>query len=146
MSGIFGYMLVKTEAVKKKKQHWGVQLDFTDSLPLIIRPTLPSGWETCICKCPAPRHSDCGNGVQLFCIQILFKSHIPGTGEPGGLPSMKSHRVGHDWLGLAAAAAAFSYLKLQSWASVSSLPRSVDGFLLKWPPDWHVLATVLFHL
>ena len=21
---------------------------------------------------------------------------IPGTGEPGGLPSMKSHRVGHD--------------------------------------------------
>ena len=22
---------------------------------------------------------------------------IPGTGEPGGLPSMGSHRVGHDW-------------------------------------------------
>ena len=21
---------------------------------------------------------------------------IPGTGEPGGLPSMASHRVGHD--------------------------------------------------
>ena len=21
---------------------------------------------------------------------------IPGTGEPGGLPSMRSHRVGHD--------------------------------------------------
>ena len=21
---------------------------------------------------------------------------IPGTGEPGGLPSMGSHRVGHD--------------------------------------------------
>ena len=21
---------------------------------------------------------------------------IPGTGEPGGLPSMESHRVGHD--------------------------------------------------
>ena len=29
---------------------------------------------------------------------------IPGTGEPGGLPSMGSHRVGHDWSGLAAAA------------------------------------------
>ena len=28
---------------------------------------------------------------------------IPGTGEPGGLPSMGSHRVGHDWSGLAAA-------------------------------------------
>ena len=29
----------------------------------------------------------------------------PGTGEPGGLPSMGSHRVGHDWSDLAAAAA-----------------------------------------
>ena len=31
---------------------------------------------------------------------------IPGTGEPGGLPSMGSHRVGYDWSDLAAAAAA----------------------------------------
>ena len=30
---------------------------------------------------------------------------IPGTGEPGGLPSMGSHRVGHNWRNLAAAAA-----------------------------------------
>ena len=30
---------------------------------------------------------------------------IPGTGEPGGLPSLGSHRVGHDWSELAAAAA-----------------------------------------
>ena len=29
---------------------------------------------------------------------------IPGTGEPGGLPSMGSHRVGHDWSDLAVAA------------------------------------------
>ena len=28
---------------------------------------------------------------------------IPGTGEPGGLPSMGSHRVGHNWSDLAAA-------------------------------------------
>ena len=27
---------------------------------------------------------------------------IPGMGEPGGLPSMGSHRVGHDWSDLAA--------------------------------------------
>ena len=32
---------------------------------------------------------------------------IPGTAEPGGLPSMGSHRVGHDWSDLAAAAAAY---------------------------------------
>ena len=31
---------------------------------------------------------------------------IPGMGEPGGLPSMGSHRVGHDWSDLAVAAAA----------------------------------------
>ena len=31
---------------------------------------------------------------------------IPGTGEPGGLPSMGLHSVGHDWSDLAAAAAA----------------------------------------
>ena len=30
---------------------------------------------------------------------------IPGTGEPGGLPSLGSHRVRHDWRDLAAAAA-----------------------------------------
>ena len=33
---------------------------------------------------------------------------IPGTGEPGALPSMGLHRVGHDWRDLAAAAAASS--------------------------------------
>ena len=31
---------------------------------------------------------------------------IPGTGEPGGLPSVGSHRVGHDWSDLAVIAAA----------------------------------------
>ena len=31
---------------------------------------------------------------------------IPGTGEPGGLPSLGSHRVGHDSRDLAAAVAA----------------------------------------
>ena len=30
---------------------------------------------------------------------------IPWTGEPGGLPSVGSHRVGHDWSDLAAAVA-----------------------------------------
>ena len=33
---------------------------------------------------------------------------IPGTWEPGGLLSMGSHRVGHDWRDLAAAAAAYN--------------------------------------
>ena len=36
---------------------------------------------------------------------------IPGMGEPGGLPSMGSHRVGHNGSDLAAAAAGNFLLK-----------------------------------
>ena len=41
---------------------------------------------------------------------------IPGTGEPGGLPSMGSHRVGHYWSDLAAAAAAAAFSLVSSEA------------------------------
>ena len=39
---------------------------------------------------------------------------IPGTGEPDGLPSVGSHRVGHDWSDLAASAVAYCKMKTQS--------------------------------
>ena len=54
---------------------------------------------------------------------------IPGTGEPGGLPSMGSHRVGHDWSNLAAAAAAaFNVLVLSGhvYQRVTSVYPSPD--------------------
>ena len=35
---------------------------------------------------------------------------IPGTGEPGELPSLGSQRVGHNWSDLAAAAAAYIWI------------------------------------
>ena len=38
---------------------------------------------------------------------------IPGTAEPGGLPSMGLHRVGHDWSDLAAAAAQLIHFVVQ---------------------------------
>ena len=38
----------------------------------------------------------------------VFAWRIPGTGEPGGLPSMGLHRVGHNWSDLAAAAVVVS--------------------------------------
>ena len=47
-----------------------------------------------------------------FSNEIDFTWRTPGTGEPGGLPSVGSHRVGHDWSDLAAvvaAAAGFFY-------------------------------------
>ena len=37
---------------------------------------------------------------------------IPGSGEPGGLPAMGSHRVGHNWSDLAAAAASPDHVGL----------------------------------
>ena len=46
---------------------------------------------------------------------------IPGAGKSGGLPSMGSHRVRHDWSNLAAAAAAAPVLQ------VDSLPLSHQG-------------------
>jgi len=49
-----------------------------------------------------------GNGNPLQ----RFAWRIPGTGEPGGLPSMGSHRVGHDWSDLAAAAAILIIVKV----------------------------------
>ena len=48
---------------------------------------------------------------------------IPGTREPGGLPSMGSHRVGHDWSDLAAAAAACRRCKRHGFDSwVGKIP------------------------
>ena len=41
---------------------------------------------------------------------------IPGMGEPNGLLSMGSHRVGHDWRDLAAAAAAAAMWETQIWS------------------------------
>ena len=51
-----------------------------------------------------------GNGSPLHSVLAW---RIPGTAEPGGLTSMGSHKGGHDWsdLAAAAAAAAISYLK-----------------------------------
>ena len=54
---------------------------------------------------------------------------IPGTGEPGGLPSMGSHRVEHDWSDLAAAVLhvhlLFHHLVLRS--SVFNLLRNLHS-------------------
>ena len=61
---------------------------------------------------------------------------IPGTGEPGGLLSMGSHRVGHNWSDLAAAAAGnvniaslCSICFLFFFSSVDSLFTFLSGFV-----------------
>ena len=61
---------------------------------------------------------------------------IPGTGEPGGLPSAGSHRVGHDWSDLAVAVAA--------WGSQGKNTEVVCHSLLQWTtfcqtsPPWPI--------
>ena len=44
---------------------------------------------------------------------------VPGTGEPDGLPSMGSHRVGQDWSNLAAAV--IHYIRLFDMVSICFL-------------------------
>ena len=43
-------------------------------------------------------------GEKIAIHSSILAWRIPGTEEPGGLPSMGSHRVRHDWSDLAAAA------------------------------------------
>ena len=63
---------------------------------------------------------------------------IPGTGEPGELPSMGSHRVRHNWSNLAAAAAAAQILII--------LPQLIytiteNILVLKY---WNIIFEILF--
>ena len=63
-----------------------------------------------------------GNPLQCSCLKN------PRDGESGGLLSMGSHRVGHDWSDLAAAAAAEPYSNLQQTSEFKvfiSVPRIV---------------------
>ena len=52
---------------------------------------------------------------------------IPGTGEPGGLPSMGSHRVGHDCSDSAAAAVAKEKHVSTCGTSVRACPLTFTG-------------------
>ena len=45
-------------------------------------------------------------GKEMATHSNILAWRIPGMGEPGGLPSVGLHRVGHNWRDLAAAAAA----------------------------------------
>ena len=59
---------------------------------------------------------------------------IPGTGEPSGLPSVGSHRVGHDWSDLAAAGflTVFWFLSPETSDSIYILNCSILSPLLQY--------------
>ena len=52
-----------------------------------------------------------GNPLQYSCLENLR------DGEPGGLPSMGSHRVGHDWSDLAASIQSHIFM-MKIWACI----------------------------
>ena len=72
------------------------------------------------------------------CILVLsFLVFLPGEsqgqGEPGGLRSVESHRVGHNWSDLAAAAAAAEYLMRnagleEAQARIKIAGRNINNF------------------
>ena len=59
-----------------------------------------------------------GNPLQCSCLEN------PRTGEPGGLPSMGSHKVGHDWSDLAAAAS--RHTGFPGGSVVKNLPANAE--------------------
>ena len=68
---------------------------------------------------------------------------IPGTGEPGGLLSMGSHRVGHDWSNLAAAAAAaagfLSFVTTRVPIASNNIFTMEPRLLVTWASDIYAL-------
>ena len=67
---------------------------------------------------------------------------IPGMAEPGGLPSMGLHRVGHDWSDLAAAATEAENIKKRGQEYTEELykkdlndPDNHDGVITHLEPD-----------
>ena len=63
-----------------------------------------------------------GNGNPLQCSCL-------GTEEPGGLPSMGSHRVGHDWSDLAAAGEGRDWIKERFKGIWEEISREFDDGL-----------------
>ena len=76
---------------------------------------------------------------------------IPGTGEPGGLLSMGSHRVGHDWSDLATAAAPWLEFSFNIWdtcvdswcTSLPYMPAMAEpGLCFMWIPWTNLKRTM----
>ena len=52
---------------------------------------------------------------------VFLPGESQGRGEPGGLPSMGSHRVGHEWSDLAAAAYSLTTVDSSLWSTQGML-------------------------
>ena len=64
----------------------------------VLEPGKSQGWRLSDFTFTFPFH---GLEKEMAAHSSVLAWRIPGTGEPGGLPYMGSHRVGHDWSDLA---------------------------------------------
>ena len=67
----------------------------------------PHGLQHARPPCPSPTPGSHALEKAMATHSTVLAWRIPGTWEPGGLLSMGSHRVGHDWSDLAAAYAVY---------------------------------------
>ena len=100
----------------------------------VLLPGKSHGWRSLVGYSPwvAKSRTRLSNFTLTFHFHALDKEmatrssvlalRIPGTVEPGGLPSMGSHRVGHDWSDLAAATPAAAVCLYSSQTPNLSLP------------------------
>ena len=89
----------------------------------------------------------------FWCVEKEMATHssvpacrIPGTGQPGGLSSMGSHRVGHDWSDLAAAPAAFLMWDLSILLYVLLIYSIIYVIMNSWNFFFYILKHVISYL
>ena len=112
----------------------------------VLLPGKSHGWRSLVACSPwvAKSRTRLSNFTCTFHFHALEKEmathssilawRIPGMGEPDGLPSMGSHRVGHDWSDLAAAAAGNTFN--QSLLLYNKHSQNLSGL-------WHPLFVFL---
>ena len=71
---------------------------------------------------------------------------IPGTGEPSGLPSLGSHRVGHDWSNLAVAAEPYKGTRRKENYMCIFLMNIIARIFNKIQSNWiqHLLKSIIY--
>ena len=124
-SGLFGSMLNSR------------YLDYQWQPTPVLLPEKSHGWRSLVGFSPWGRWvgHDWATSLSLFTSMLWRRIWQPtpvflpgesqGPREPGGLPSMGSHRVGHDWRDLAVAADYQQILaKFKDWVNISWILKS----------------------
>ena len=108
----------------------------------VLLPGKSHEWGSLVGPNPPVAESDTTEWLHFHALEKEMATHpsiawrIPGTGKPGGLPSMGSHRVGHSWSDLAAAAERLTQQICQKMAFCSV-------WLFTWSHAWH--PTILYY-